>query len=67
MKKFLRAALNHNLLRHRQHHRLMREAGNLAMQLGKGRMLMILGGVALASSLLRRKTPAAQIPSVRLD
>ena len=45
----------------------MREAGNLAMQLGKGRMLMILGGVALASSLLRRKTPAAQIPSVRLD
>lgn len=55
VKKFLKSAFNHNLMRHRQHHRMLHNLGRCIHDFGPGRSLMLLSMMAMAGRYLKRR------------
>ena len=65
-KSILKGILAHNILRHRQHHRFMRNLGMQLSHFGPGRGLLVVGAIALAGRFLQKKRAAhaKQLPGV---
>jgi hypothetical protein len=65
-KNFLKAMLAHNIMRHRQHHRFLRNMGMQLRHFGPSRGLLVLGAIALAGRLLQKRRAArnAHLPEV---
>jgi hypothetical protein len=58
-KKFFKGLLAHHIMRHRQHHRFMRNLGMQVRQFGPGRGLLALGAIALVGRFLQKRRAAA--------
>jgi hypothetical protein len=57
-KNFLKGMLAHNIMRHRQHHRFMRNLGLQVRQFGPTRGLLVLGAIAMAGRFLQKRHTA---------
>ena len=65
-KKFFKGLLDHRIMRHRQHHRLLHNVGMQIHHFGMARGLMVLGAIAMAGRFLQKRHAArnAHLPEV---
>ena len=57
-KNFFKAMFAHHMMRHRQHHRLMRNIGMQLRHFGPTRGFLVLGAIAMAGRFLQKRRTA---------
>ena len=60
MRKFFREVFGFKMARHRQHRELIHNAGAALRHVHKGHAMLVLGGLALAAEIFRRRRHSSE-------